>query len=377
MGSSFVIQFRLSLYGKSTLLFSYKFFLFCFLFLNLLFLNFIAMKQKATFIALAAFLAYSCSPHKLFKTGEEGGESNWESALVKPVDFEYADDSAFTILSWNVEHFVDSHNDPYIDNEREDSPPENMPLRVNLLLNALKKADADIVLLQEFESAKYLQQLANDSLAAMAYKYFADVPSHGWYMNVVVMSKFPMGIITGYGAATTPLPGYTTEEGKTETQNNINSRMWSIDVFPSENYSFLLTGVHLKAGKGERNIAMRKGQLSLLAAQFNRMLQENPTKNMILAGDLNAIPISEEIGMMVKGRQLKIPFVDAIDTAIYSHPANKPNRRLDYILVNQNMYPEALPNSIKVQRFFSPDTMRIISDHLPITGTFYNRDKIN
>lgn len=339
------------------------------------------MTQKIAFLALMAsmaFLSISCTKQPVSESGTEKEELlNWQSVLVKPVDFEYEKDSTFKVLSWNVEHFIDQYDDPYIDNERENTPPENMPVRVSLFLKALKIADADIVVLQEFESAKYLQKLAQDSLGAMNYQYFADIPSHGWYMNVVIMSRFPMGIISGYGAATTPLPDYVTEDGKWETQNHINTRMWSIDVFPSEDYSFLLTGVHLKAGRGERNIAMRKGQLNLLTAQFNRILRENPDKNMMVAGDLNAIPGSEEIDLLVNNSKLKVSFVDAIDTAIHSHPADSPGRRLDYMLINKNMYPETLPNSVKVEHFFSGDTMRIISDHLPVIGSFFNYEKGN
>lgn len=274
-----------------------------------------------------------------------------------------------------MEHFVDSYDDPYIDNERENNPPENMPLRVTLFLKALKKADADIVVLQEFESAKFLKQLATDSLPEMEYKYFADVPSHDWYMNVVVMSRFPMGIINGYGSVTTPLLGYVGEDGKGETQNQINTRMWSIDVFPAEDYNFLLTGVHLKAGRGERDIAMRKGQINFLVGQFNNILKQYPEKNIIVAGDLNAIPNSEEIALLIKNPKLFNVFEDRIDTAILSHPENEPTRRLDYILMNRNMGREALQRGVKVENFFMPDTMRTISDHLPVTATFYRQDK--
>ena len=222
-------------------------------------------------------------------------------------------------------------------------------------MQALRKADADVVVLQEFESAKYLLQLATDSLPGMGYQFFADVPSHGWYMNVVVMSRFPMGIISGYGSATTPLPGYLSDDGSRETQNHINTRMWSIDVFPAENYSFLLTEVHLKAGRGPRNEAMRTGQINLLTTTFNRMLNQNPGKNMIIAGDLNATPNSTEIGLLLRNDRLKNRFVDAVDTTIKTHPADAPNRRLNYILINRNMYDELVENSMAVVSF-SPMT---------------------
>lgn len=320
------------------------------------------------------FFILSCAGTKPKGISIENNDAT-NPVTVIPHDYTYPSDSTFTILSWNVENFVDEFDDPYIDNERENNPPENMQLRVTLLLEALKKADADIVVLPEFESAKYLKQLVLDSLPDMEYRYFADIPSQNWYMNVVVMSRFPMGIIYGYGNVNTPLPDYLTETGKRESQNQINTRMWTMEIFPSAEYEILLTGVHLKAGRSERDIAMRKGQINFLVSQFNRMLIENPDSNMVLVGDLNAIPTSEELNLLTKNDHLQNAFVDPIDAAILSHPADAPSRRLDYMLVNRNMVPEMIDNSVKVDYFFPADTMRIISDHLPVTGSFLNMDR--
>jgi endonuclease/exonuclease/phosphatase family metal-dependent hydrolase len=329
--------------------------------------------KKPIYAVLFCLLMGSCA-QKVRIPAQSNRQVNTNS-IVKPIDYTYPADSSFKVISWNAEHFVDLHDDPYINNRREDKPPENTNLRISLLLKALRMANADVVVLQEFESAKFLRQLAQDSLSNMGYRYFGDTPTHNYYMNVVVMSRFPMGLMTGYGLATTPLPGFVNKEGKAETQNNINTRMWSVDVFPSEGYSFLLTGVHLKAGRTNRDVAMRKGQIGLLTETFNRYLAENNQKNMLLAGDHNATPESEEIGMLTKANTLKNRFVDTIDPKVFSHPSNKPGRRLDYILVNENMNKEILDGGAKVVQFFSPDTMKVISDHLPVVARFLKKDK--
>ncbi|MEM6845937.1 MAG: endonuclease/exonuclease/phosphatase family protein [Bacteroidota bacterium] len=327
-------------------------------------------------LAVIASLLYRCTQKSYLASDQAQSVTSLpNSVIATPEDYIYPDDSIFRVLSWNVEHFVDPYDNPYIDNKRENVPPQNMPQRVHLLVEALRKADADIVVLQEFEGANYLKKLAYDSLNDMNYRFFADIPSHGWYMNVVLMSRFPLGLITGYGAATTPLPDYTTEDGGYETQNNINTRMWSIDVFPQEDYAFSLTGVHLKAGGGARNIAMRKGQINLLVAQFNRWLAEDPARNMLVAGDFNAFLGSEEIALFTDNASLKNPFLDLIDPAVFSHPSDAPTRRLDYMLVNQNMAHEVVPGTVEVKYFFPPDSMRMISDHLPTVGQFYCREK--
>lgn len=330
--------------------------------------------NKLLLATLACLALSSCAQRTRVSTASFG-QLGADNAIVKPMNYTYSSDSTFKVLSWNVENFVDLYDDPYIQNRREDHPPKDTEQRIALLVQALRMADADVVVLEEFESAKFLKQLAQDSLSDMGYLYFADSPSLNWYQNVVMMSKFPLGRMTTYGNATTALPGFVNKQGKAETQNHINSRMWSIDVFPAEHYTFLLTGVHLKAGRSERDMAMRKGQIGLLTATFNTYLRQNPAKNMIVAGDHNATPESEEIALLTQGKTLKNRFVDTIDPKVLSHPANKPNRRLDYILINENMQKEVLDGGAQVVHFFPADTMRLISDHLPVMARFIKVDQ--
>ena len=91
---------------------------------------------------------------------------------------------------------------------------------------------------------------------------------------------------------------------------------------------------------------------------------------MMIAGDLNATPDSEEIAMLLDDRELINSFIDPLELSILTHPSDSPSRRLDYILVNDNMHAEMINNSVQVQSFFSSDTMRIISDHLPVVAVF-------
>ncbi|MDX6747093.1 endonuclease/exonuclease/phosphatase family protein [Polaribacter sp. PL03] len=289
---------------------------------------------------------------------------------VVPFGYKYSKKKSFKVLSWNVEHFVDSFDDPYINSKRENKPDSLMGNKVDDLIAALKKIDADVVVLQEFESAKFLRNIADNGLSDMGYKYFADVPSHGWYMNVVVMSKFPLGVIYGYGNVTTPILEYRNDKGEPETQNTLNTRMWSVEVYPNSDYNFLLTGVHLKAGRGERNIAMRKGQINFLKQQYKRFLKEDKNKNILVVGDFNSVQGSEEINLFLNEESKREKFIDPLPKTVMTHPSNAPERRLDYMLINTNMYKVYKENSAKVPQLFTPKKMKEISDHLPVITTF-------
>jgi len=325
------------------------------------------MKQLL-FLPIIFLFMLSCT-----NKGGFPSKSLFKDAIVKPLGFKYEDKEEFTILSWNVEHFVDPFDNPYIDNERENNPNSLMSPRISPFLSALRIANADVVVLQEFESSAYLRKLAADSLSNMGYRYFADAPSQTWYMNVVVMSKFPLGVLSSYGNVTTPVVDYLDTLGRTETQNRINTRMWSVDVFAGLDYNFLLTGLHLKAGRGERNVGMRKGQINFLKSQFDKVLIADTNRNILVTGDLNATPDSEEIKLLLSRGYANIGFKDPLSKEAMSHPADDAVRRLDYILPNDNMIGEL--ENVEVKYFFDSNKMRSISDHLPLMAKFKLKNK--
>lgn len=330
--------------------------------------------KYSIYIVVTLLMIIGCSQSKnLINTDNSFAKENYlanKTGAVLPVDYKFVNKKSFKVLTWNVEHFVDAFDNPYIDSKRENNPDSLMRNKVAYLADALTKINADVVVLQEFESASFLKNIAATKLQNLGYKYFADIPSHGWYMNVVVMSKVPLGVIYGYGNVTTPVLNYKDENGLAQTQNNLNTRMWSIEVYPSKNYNFLLTGVHLKAGRGERNISMRKGQVNFLKQQFKRFLKEDKNKNIMVLGDFNSVQNSEEINMFLNEKVKKERFIDPLPKNIMTHNSKDPKRRLDYILINTNMFKEYKENSAKIPKVFNPNKMREISDHLPVTAIF-------
>ena len=313
------------------------------------------------------FLLLATSPACLFS------QSLKRSAVAAPVGFDYQPNEV-KILSWNVEHFIDQNDNPYINNGREDSG-DRMEGKEALLMKAIKAVDADVVVLQEFESVQYLARLVREHLPDMGYRFFADAESYSWYMNVVVMSKVPLGTIYSYGALYTAVPGILTDEGVEETQININTRMLSIDVFPNADYEFTLTGVHLKAGRGERNEQMRLGQINFLKTQFARFIKEDKKANLVMVGDFNCMPDSKEFQALMEGKK-RLQFVDPLaGTEVYSHPSREPARRIDHIIANRNMMKELVPGSLKIEDVLSREEMIKLSDHMPVVAVFKAGDQ--
>lgn len=280
-----------------------------------------------------------------------------------------------SILSWNTEHFVDTYNDPYIDNDREDEPEGRMQERIAGLTAVIRQADADIVVLQEFESSSYARKLSEEYFPEMGYQVFGGMESDDWYMNVIIMSRIPLGTFYSYAVSNTPIPGQTGENGTTESQTFINNRMWSVDVLPNQDYDLNLTGVHLKAGRGERNKQWRIGMMALLRSQFRNFMHLDADQNLLIVGDLNSTPDSEEFQYLL-GEGTDITFVDPLKgSGIFSHPADSVFWRIDHILPNTHLQPELVDGSVEVFTPFSPDSMAAIADHLPMRVKIIPQEK--
>jgi endonuclease/exonuclease/phosphatase family metal-dependent hydrolase len=290
--------------------------------------------------------------------------------LTLPADYVDHVGDTLTVLSWNVEHFVDAYDSPYISNSREDDADSSrVTARTRMLADAIRQVDADVVVLQEFESAQLAKVIADSLLSDLHYDFVADAESPDWYMNVVVMSRAPLGLSFGYGNIFSPLT-YTNKAGEqvTETQRMINTRIFTTEVIPSEDYRFLLTGVHLKAGGGNRNVAMRLGQLELIAQQLERIGGATGISDMLITGDFNAYPDGKEIGYITE--EAGLAFRDPLPPEVVTHPADSPYRRLDYILINESMMDEYVESSLEVPYLFDTTRQSQVSDHLPVMADF-------
>jgi endonuclease/exonuclease/phosphatase family metal-dependent hydrolase len=322
-----------------------------------------------TFLA-TIILACSQSPQE----NNRGEDEAYQEATALPSWYNPSAMDTLSVVTWNIEHFVDQHDNPYIQNERENKPPQDMEQRRELLAKAIKNLDADIVVFQEIESDSYLRTFAEEYFPDMGYEVFASLESADWYMNVVMMSRVPLGLFHSYANINTPISGQTDEEGNPASQTFTNNRMWTADILVKPDYSFTLTGLHLKAGGGKRNQAWRLGQIRLLRKHFKMLTNQDPDQNMLVMGDLNTTPDSKEFNTLLGDQAPK--FVDPLEgTNTFSHASDSLFCRIDHILPNQHMNRELVPNSVDVVEPLERSKMITISDHMPLQARFTTNEK--
>ncbi len=326
------------------------------------------------FVLLSALLLSACAPAAPLSAPVTAG-ADPAAGTVPPEGFTYPEGDTVRVATWNAEHFVDEYDNPYIDNRREDEPYDNMPERTRLFVEVIRALDADVVVLQEFESAAFLERLAEERFPEMGYRFFAGTESRDWYQNVVVMSRLPLGVVESYAAVTTPVIGAR----EPPAQRLTNNRMWMAEVLARPDYTFALVGLHLKAGPGARNEGWRTGQIRFLRERFDQLLAARPEANLLVVGDLNALPGSPELGLLLgearsaEGRARLTDPLAGRPTPTF--PSDAPERQLDYVLLGENMLPELVEGSVRVATPLSSGQMRRASDHLPVVAAFIAEER--
>ncbi|MCB2154427.1 endonuclease/exonuclease/phosphatase family protein [bacterium] len=297
-------------------------------------------------------------------------------AIVDSTQRDFKVGDTIKIVTWNVQHFVDPYDSPYIDNEFDNDMRGMSPERIDLFVEAIKRMDADVIVFEEFEKVAYLHELAEERFPEMEYWWFGGSESWSWHQNVVFMSRVPLGVFYDYSQATTPIEDWRDDDGRMHTQNFVNNRLFTLEVLPTHDYNFLLTGVHLKASSGPRNEGWRKGQIRFLRGEYDRVLSNYPDTNIVLMGDLNAEPDTKEFDFLLHGDGDGVQFVDPLGPeGAPTAPTANPRRRIDCILMNTNMAPELLEGSLGVAMPLSQEEMAIVSDHLPVSAEFRLNDQ--
>ena len=293
------------------------------------------------------------------------------AATTLPNGFSFPPHDTVRVMTWNLENFVDLHDNPYNNSETESVVDrQEMEARQDALARVLREVRPDVVVFQETEGVPLVEELVRRRLADLGYHFFAAADRGNWHQNVLVMSRLPLGVVRSFGPVVTPIPGTLLESGETEAQNQVNHRMIVVDVLARPDRWFTLAGVHLKAGRTPRDEGHRRGQLEVLRAELARTVHLHPGAALVVTGDLNMVPIEAEIQLLTAAGG-SLGFTDVLSgTGALTHPTDAPSRQLDYLLLNPAMERALVPGSGRAGAPFPTSTLRLISDHLPVVADF-------
>ncbi|CAN5409814.1 endonuclease/exonuclease/phosphatase family protein [soil metagenome] len=279
------------------------------------------------------------------------------------------------VMGWNLEHFVDPYDDPYIDNDWDNTPQVKSPATLHSLAVAIKEMNPDVMVLTEVEGDRAVKLFIDSFLPGNDYVFYASGLSMEWHQNVVVVSRYPIGAITSLREI--GLRNAVDNRFK----NSYNSRLLFVEIKPADDYEFLLGAFHLKASSGADtpknravNIEWRKEQAKLVQDFLGERKKMRPNENVMIVGDLNCSPESEEFKMLTDGPGIKLwsPFAEW--GYPLTHPSTGPDIAFDHILMNDQMAKEFVPGTAAVAEPIQVRQMIEVSDHLPVIATITARD---
>lgn len=268
------------------------------------------------------------------------------------------------IVLWNVEHFVDAHDDPYVDFGLENKSTRKEE-DFKAMAHAWRKLNADVLVLTECEGEAWTRAFVDTYLTDMKYPWVYGARTETWHQNVVYVSRVPMGAITTLKAKMSPVVGTD------EIQNKLNNRITMAEFYCQE-YRFSLIGVHLKAGREGRDYGARIGQIDEIHAMIARELKLDPEANIMVLGDFNFVPKDREMEHMTKNG-LKSVFEEWGFPP--THPSEYPQRHIDQMLVNDKMLKEVVPGTASVAVVAERSALPRLSDHLPVVVTIRAKDQ--
>lgn len=275
----------------------------------------------------------------------------------------------FKVLSWNMEHFVDPYDDPYVDNLIEDSGGFKSEAHLELIAQAIRLMDADVMAFQEIEGDRMLKLFLDTWLPDHDYQYFACVPAVEWYQNVAVASRFPIGEIISLRE----MEMHNPVDGRTE--NRYNNRLLFVEIMPTEDYSFFMANLHLKAGQsGAADIKWRSLQVDLVQEVLQRRKLIDPEANLLVLGDMNFRTDSAEYDHLINGGPVKLhDLMERWNTEEIDRDDVRASR-IDHIFVNDNMRREYVEGSADLSQPLSFYHLVRVSDHFPYVASFYPED---
>ena len=249
------------------------------------------------------------------------------------------------------------------DTRDEDTPPKS-PEDMRRLAAALKRADADVVALQEVENLSILNEFLDKFLPGMYPHRVLVEGNDGRGIDVAVISRHPVTGVESHKDDRFPVPGANKAGGFKRDFLKVDLRVGS--------YPFTVYTTHFKAQAGGQEADNHR----LAEAQQARKILEQdmrrfPGRRFVVTGDFNDTPRSPVGRVFLSDRQDK-PFLQDALAGLPSkdrvtHPPTR--RSIDFMLYPGAMASEFLGGGIQQ----TPEAERG-SDHLLLYADFRVQD---
>lgn len=267
-----------------------------------------------------------------------------------------------TLATYNVHDFFDSTDDPA---HQDDVPAATVvDAKVKALGAALRDLKADVVALQEVENLALLQRLNSEQLSTLGYKELRLVSGNDIRgINVAILSRYPIIFLISHLKDTFPgVDGDTTKYG-------FSRDCLEATLEPSQGRRLLLLINHLAAIDGSADANNRRyAQAARVRQIADAALKNNPSVNLAVLGDLNDLPGSKTLQLLINGSPQLHDTTSTIPAADrWTHTYSSKKEQLDHLLLAPGLKDDLIAGSPTIPH---TQTFKDASDHYPISARF-------
>ena len=261
-------------------------------------------------------------------------------------------ETAFRVVTWNVENFFDSRNDPDTGDEVYNGAQVNA--KISQLATVLNAIDADFVALQEVENLSLLQRLVMEGLPERGYVDWGLMDGFdGRGIDVAFISRFPVdNVVSQLGESFEGPTGERQFFTRDAVEAFVNVNGTTVVVMTSHFLSQVTSGSETR----------RLGEAIQAQDILRRRIGSYP--RVLFAGDMNDNPGSPPYDAMgvdgvLTDLTLQVPADDRW-TYIY-----RGMTQLDYMFASEEMAADL----VGIQIMHNAD-VEVASDHYPVVANF-------
>ncbi len=300
----------------------------------------------------------------------------WLAVLVWAAAWSsFANDVAFSVASYNVDGYRLTPADGW----------STKPLLSRAeVAEVIRRAQPNLLALQEVGSPQALEFLSKNLLElGLEYPFRELLQTESQKIHCAVLSQFPIVANRSDSSAAFALYGRSF---------HVLRGVMELDVEAPGGYQFTLFNVHLKSklpAYYADSADYREAEAKVLRQKISRLLQENPNRNILVAGDFNDFPRSKTL-RRIQGRG-RLRLWDARPTEsknkptasgdnpkkfagiswTYYFPGEDAYFRYDYLLISAGMKREWLKDRSVIP--WHPQ-WNLASDHRLILAEFRCQD---
>jgi endonuclease/exonuclease/phosphatase family metal-dependent hydrolase len=312
------------------------------------------------------------------------------------------------LAAYNLLNLFDRVDDPALSGEWDDMKLAVTDDRAKALAEAIRRLDADILVLEEIESKEALKWFRDTYLAGMGYDHMESLDA-GYYRGVEqsVLSRFPLKnprvfldakLEVEKDGEDAPAKG-SDAAAKSESQaprddSKFQRSPLAVEVDLPGEYELLLYAIHHKAG-GKDFEAHREAEARKILELVKADTKGKKARNVALLGDFNATPNSSVRALYKDAKFVNgYDFRDPADVARQKtklsdeeraalnekYTTHESERPIDYILLSPGFAKDAVPGSFFVLSTLypgdaynwktDPHPAGYASDHRPIAIDF-------